>query len=181
MAKWFSHQMSKTCHVCKWMYFAGLRKWSYSKEGVQEFREFFKYSYDCQAKRREWASWPTSTPNPRTNKLKDIFCYFDFCLWKNVFWSYNQNNLLRPIFECQVIWVYIFLITNNCMYYICWLVSTILTYCYKGPSIKDVSQNFRFLGYLPSSCLLKFTSERFLFGRFSIPLPFGETSFMDGP
>ena len=92
MAKWFSHQMSKTCHVCKWMYFAGLRKWSYSKEGVQEFREFFKYSYDCQAKRREWASWPTSTPNPRTNKLKDIFCYFDFCLWKNVFWSYISKQ-----------------------------------------------------------------------------------------
>ena len=76
------------------------------------------YGYDRQAKGRAWTSRP---PNPRTNKLKDIFCYFDFCLW-----SYNQNNLLKLIFECQVVWVYIFLIKNNCMNYICWLVSTFL-------------------------------------------------------
>ena len=53
----------------------------------------------------------------------------------------------------------------------------------KGPSIKDVSPNFRFLGYPPSPCLLKSTSERLLFGIFLYPppSPFGETSFMDSP
>ena len=55
----------------------------------------------------------------------------------------------------------------------------------KGPSIKDVSPKFRFLGYPPFPCLLKSTSERLLFGHFCTPLgppfPFGETSFMDGP
>ena len=53
----------------------------------------------------------------------------------------------------------------------------------RGPSIKDVSPNFRFLGYPPSLCLLKSTSERLLFGHFLYlpPTPFGETSFMDGP
>ena len=55
-----------------------------------------------------------------------------------------------------------------------------------GPSIKDVSQNFRFLGYPPSPRLLKSmksTNERLLFGHFLYPppSPFGETSFMDGP
>ena len=53
----------------------------------------------------------------------------------------------------------------------------------KGPSIKDVSPNLRFLGYPPSPCLPKSTSERLLFGHFLYPppSPFGETSFMDGP
>ena len=80
-------------------------------------------------------------PNPKTNKLKDIFCYFDFCLCRrNVFGSYNQNNLLRRIFECQVIWVYIFLITNNCMNYICWLVSTIFTCLAETANRADTEQ-----------------------------------------
>ena len=50
-------------------------------------------------------------------------------------------------------------------------------------SIKDVSPNFRFLGYPPSPCLPKSTSERLLFGHFLYPppSPIGETSFMDGP
>ena len=53
----------------------------------------------------------------------------------------------------------------------------------KGPSIKDVSPNFRFLGYPPSPCLLKSTSECLLFGHFLYPppSPFGDTSFIDGP
>ena len=52
-----------------------------------------------------------------------------------------------------------------------------------GPSIKDVSPNFRFLGYPPSPGLLKSASERLLFGHFLYPppSPFGETPFMDGP
>ena len=41
----------------------------------------------------------------------------------------------------------------------------------KGPSIKDVSQNFRFLGYPPSPCLLKSTSEVSFLGIFCTPLP----------
>ena len=50
----------------------------------------------------------------------------------------------------------------------------------KGPSINDVSPNFRFLGYPPSPCLLKSTSIRLLFGHFLYPppSPFGETSFI---
>jgi hypothetical protein len=31
-------------------------------------KKFCKDGYDRQAKEREWASRPTSTPNPRTNK-----------------------------------------------------------------------------------------------------------------
>ena len=80
-------------------------------------------------------------PNPKTNKLQDIFCYFDFCLCRrNVFGSYNQNNLLRRIFECKVIWVYIFLITNNCMKYFCWLVSTIFTCLAETANRADTEQ-----------------------------------------
>ena len=41
----------------------------------------------------------------------------------------------------------------------------------KGPSIKDVSPNFKFLRYPPSPCLPKSTSERLLFGHFLYPLP----------
>ena len=53
----------------------------------------------------------------------------------------------------------------------------------KGPSINDVSPNYRFLGYPPSPCLLKSASKCLLFGHFLYPppSPFGETSFMDGP
>ena len=39
----------------------------------------------------------------------------------------------------------------------------------KGPSINDVSPNFRFLGYPPSPCLLKSTSKRLLFWAFFVP------------
>ena len=43
-----------------------------SKGGARDFRELCNYSYDCQAKGRECASWHTSTPNPRTNKTNQI-------------------------------------------------------------------------------------------------------------
>ena len=42
---------------------------------------------------------------------------------------------------------------------------------HKGPSIKDVSPNFRFLGYPSFPCLLKSTSERLLLGHFLYPPP----------
>ena len=53
----------------------------------------------------------------------------------------------------------------------------------KGPSIKDVSPNFRFLRYPSSPCLPESTNECLLFGHFLYPppSPFEETSFMDGP
>ena len=52
----------------------------------------------------------------------------------------------------------------------------------QGPSINDVSPNFRFLGYPPSPRLLKSTSKRLLLGHFLYPppSPFGETLFMVG-
>ena len=48
---------------------------------------------------------------------------------------------------------------------------------------KTSPQILKFLGYPPSPCLLKSTSERLLFGHFLYPppSPFEETSFMDGP
>ena len=39
-----------------------------SAEGAHDLRELYKYDYDHHAKGQEWASRPTSTPNPRTNK-----------------------------------------------------------------------------------------------------------------
>ena len=39
-----------------------------STEGARDLKEVCKFGYDGQAKGREWASRPTSTPNPRTNE-----------------------------------------------------------------------------------------------------------------
>ena len=39
-----------------------------STEGARDLKELSKYGYDCEAKEQEWASRPTLTPNPRTNK-----------------------------------------------------------------------------------------------------------------
>ena len=39
-----------------------------STKGALDLRELCEYGYDHQAKGQEWASRPTSTPNPRRNK-----------------------------------------------------------------------------------------------------------------
>ena len=62
-------------------------------EGARDLREFCKYGYDCQAKGREWASRPTSTPSPKTNKQ---FCFMNFDS-KVTLPSYRIN--LKVLFE----------------------------------------------------------------------------------